>query len=109
MSPETGMEFFKRIKYLTDRGFEDSVKLRTSILNQLAKEGKMSTVFETERSHDQIVADYRKQGLNIDDRRIKNDPNKTSVQHTGTVMGRFFRKLAWVVDVLFHRDTKGSN
>jgi len=105
MSIKTASQFFKLVKYFTDNGYKDTEKLRKQILDELARAGQMSGVFETNRTQDQIVADYRKHGLTIDDRRLpKGGLNVSSWAQSNnkrSSVGRFFRELGRVFKVLF--------
>ena len=64
------LEYYRRCK-------EQKIKTqvgREKLLIQLAKEGKLQSIQQTKRSTDQVITDYRKQGMNILDMRSKFQP-----------------------------------
>lgn len=71
MPPETTMLFFTIVRYSTDHGVKDTRKFRKHVLDWLSNKGYMDRVYDTKRTQDEVISDYQKQGLKIDDRRIK--------------------------------------
>jgi len=69
MSANTAETFFWIVKWSTDHGVEDTVKLRKYILDWLMQNEQMQRVVDTKRSEEQIVSDYKQQGYNIQDHR----------------------------------------
>lgn len=104
MEQEAALLFYVLVKFALDHGSKDSEQFRTNILNWMAKNHMMNTVYDTKRTKDQIVADYKKRGFNVADNRRYSDTkskDNTSRDKTG-----FFRKLARMVKILFMGDTK---
>lgn len=95
MEPEAATMFYLLVKFSTDHKVPDSEGLRNSILDWMARNGMMKTVFDTKRSKDQIVQDYRKKGLTVDDRRIQHDARPKD--NSRGVVSRLQRALERVV------------
>ena len=69
MNPDSALEFFIRVKDAVKAGAEDTEALRQGILTRMAKEGLLDRVYDTERSEEEIVEDYKRVGFNVEDRR----------------------------------------
>lgn len=103
MTPETAEQFFLLIMWSTEHGVKDTVGLRQYTLNWLASKNKMSRVYDTKRTEDQVVQDYIKQGLRIKDlRRKKHDMSRRDARdYKGSIMGRLQAALGRVFKILF--------
>lgn len=71
MTPDTALLFFVIVQWSVDHGVQDTPKFRQYILDWLAKGGHMDRVYDTKRTEDQIVSDYKKHGYNIQDKRLQ--------------------------------------
>lgn len=71
MSADTAMAFFAIVAFTTDHGTEDTTELRDYILGWMGDKGMMDTVYETKRTPEQVVEDFKKRGFKIDDQREK--------------------------------------
>lgn len=69
MTPDTAMMFFIIVAWVVDHGTEDTPQVRQYILNWLAKHDQMQAVYDTKRSQDQVLTDYRTKGFNVEDLR----------------------------------------
>jgi hypothetical protein len=67
MEPEAATMFFILVKFALDHGSKDSEKFRMSVLNWMAKNNMMLTVFDTKRTKDKIIEDYEKHGMSVAD------------------------------------------
>lgn len=65
MDADTALRFFELVEVLVKRGFEDTIELRTELLNYLAETGHMDRVYDTRRDKEQIIKDFRKQGFRV--------------------------------------------
>lgn len=70
-SADNMLKMFEGIQALKQIGFKDTESLRVSLLNELSKQGHMKTVYDTTRTKEQIIQDYKDHGYTIDDRREK--------------------------------------
>ena len=103
MTPDVAIEFFERVKAITDKGVKDTPELRQSILNYLMSKGKMDRVYDTERTPDEVVEGYQKQGLRVDDRRVKSVPSGNGQSNSRSIVGRLQRALERVVNFFTNR------
>jgi len=107
MSPATTKLFFELVNKFVKEGYKDTPQFRMAILNELAKMGKMSRMYETKRTTDEVVSDMRKQGFNVLDRRKPS--HVSSGNNRGffrSLMGRCKRILERVVKAFTMGDTK---
>lgn len=97
-------KYIEVLEKLEADGVTISPAVQRLVLDEMAKAGYMDMVFDTGRSHDQIVEDYRKRGFIVDDRRVKDDTGSEDNWKRAVV--RFFRKLAGMVKVFVLGSTK---
>jgi hypothetical protein len=69
MTADTALTFFEIVKEVTGAGIPDSEELRITILNLMAEYGHLNRVYDTKRTTDEIVSDFKRHGFKIDDRR----------------------------------------
>jgi len=59
--------FFDTVTKMVALGYKDTKELRMEIMNELLRQGKMERAYETKRTKEQVIKDFRKQGFNVKD------------------------------------------
>jgi len=95
------LEFFTRVKAMTDMGIPDSRELRLSILHAMAHQKEIERTYVNGETREDIESEIRAWAKRRLKRRLKNVSSRNESYDTGSSVGRFFRKAWRMVKVYF--------